>query len=199
MIGENYKAKAAVLLDELRRAGKLDAENMQTALMAGSVPVRDLASPDSPGLPGMLAKIEANGKGFEARAIDWQSVCEFLKRTLDVGAERQKLLEHYARKDPQSFLQFDGWCNQGTGDDFATPDAEGDWLCVGKVRELMSGGPSVRVLVTRRTSKEDTLRLLRKLADMVSEDRWDFDWIGSDNSPEAPKPNAGVWADLQKA
>jgi hypothetical protein len=78
----------------------------------------------------------------------------------DVKAE---LLEHYGRKDPCTFQQYDAFTGVEPGDCIVRPDNDGDCLFAGITEELMSGVWSVRVFVTDGTSKADALRALKKI------------------------------------
>jgi hypothetical protein len=82
-----------------------------------------------------------------------------------------ELLEHYANKNPRSFVQFDvfvGMPPDGSGNPVGEPpDKDGDDMFWGLTTELM-GGSDVRVLVPLDTSKDDVLRALRKIGDCVS-------------------------------
>ncbi len=78
--------------------------------------------------------------------------------------QKQELLAHYAAREPKEFYQFDGF-NYPTGmmgyrGDHE--DADGDELYCGRTYELMHGA-TVRILITPNTSKEDAVRLLKKL------------------------------------
>ena len=101
-----------------------------------------------------------------------------------------KLLEHYAHRDPTAFFQFDGWAlGPDGGDSVMRPDADGDCLTSSQTYELMTGGPSVRVLVTRGTSRPDAVRLLKKLrrwvkqSDLVWPDAFEVRDDSSDGVP----------------
>jgi len=74
--------------------------------------------------------------------------------------ERQKadLLAHYAQREPKAFYQIDG---------FAHGDDAGDEIWTTLTYELMTGIPSVRILVTAGTSEADVLRILRKMRKLV--------------------------------
>lgn len=85
--------------------------------------------------------------------------------------QKQDLLDHYATREPKEFYQFDGF-NYITGvmgyrDDYE--DDDGDELYCGGTYELMHGA-TVRILITAGTSKEDAVRLLKKLTAWVAKD-----------------------------
>jgi hypothetical protein len=70
---------------------------------------------------------------------------------------KDRLLKHYGCKEPHPFVQFDGFLeNAFTGE-------PADDLHSGTTHELMSGGPSVRILITPETSQKDALRLIKKI------------------------------------
>ena len=73
------------------------------------------------------------------------------------------LLEHYATRTPQSFVQFDGHVvGVDCADGVMRPDGDGDCLTAGVTYELMRGA-SVRVLIHPNTTRNEALRLLKKL------------------------------------
>ena len=78
-------------------------------------------------------------------------------------AKRAKL-KHYAERDLVDFYQFDGF-DELSG--LVEPDKDGDELWSSSTKELMSGAWAVRILITKGTSKETALRLLRKLVNWI--------------------------------
>jgi hypothetical protein len=89
-----------------------------------------------------------------------------------------ELIEHYCKKEPTEFYQFDG-AYLGEGDFFQRVDADGDWIGATRTWELMHGHP-VRVLIHTETTPEEAVRLLRKTAawierqpEMLSRERRD--------------------------
>jgi hypothetical protein len=78
--------------------------------------------------------------------------------------EKSAVLQHYERREPRLFTQYDGH-NVGVGhqDPIIRPDAEGHSLTTGLTWELMHGA-DVRVLIPATTSKETAVALLRKIA-----------------------------------
>ena len=95
---------------------------------------------------------------------------------------KAKLLDNYAEKTPNFFLQFDAWSNVEEGDFVFVPDPEGDCLFYSETFELMTSRPHIRVLIdngprkgalTSPATKEDLLRLLDKIKAAVA-DQEDF-------------------------
>lgn len=74
------------------------------------------------------------------------------------------LLAHYARRQPQSFVQLDGFADM-VADDVSRPDEDGDVLWQTITVELMAGA-TVRVLIDPQAPRATGVRLLRKLADL---------------------------------
>lgn len=73
------------------------------------------------------------------------------------------LLEHYASRTPQSFVQFDGnYVGVDFEDCIMRADGDGDCLTAGVTYELMHGA-SVRLLIHPDTTRKEALRLLKKL------------------------------------
>lgn len=82
---------------------------------------------------------------------------------------KQRLLRHYAERDPQSFYQLDAF-TQVVHDDVFVPDDEGDCVSCSVTQELMSGAYALRVLITAGTSKDEAVRLLSKATDAIRGD-----------------------------
>lgn len=108
----------------------------------------------------------------------------------EMAKTKGELLEHYAGKPVTAFYQYDGFVIAGRGDDVMRPDRDGDCLMGGTTHELMSGGPAVRILVTRGTSRKDAVRLLKKLRRWIKqggfrwqEDQLALEWIKGDEIP----------------
>ena len=74
---------------------------------------------------------------------------------------KQELLKHYATREPAPFYQMDTFLDS-KGDCVINGDADGNGITARVTFELMQG-PSVRVLVSPKTSEEDALRLLKKV------------------------------------
>lgn len=77
---------------------------------------------------------------------------------------QEDLLKHYANRDPRRFIQFDCFCNVEPGDPIIVPDNDGDSEFILETYELMSGEPTVRILILPGTTKKDAIRVLRKTA-----------------------------------
>ena len=82
---------------------------------------------------------------------------------------KAELLEKYSGKEPSTFLQFDGFAD-AEPDCIMHPDKDGDCLFTSNTHELMTGGVDVRILITAGISKKATLRLLKKLRKIISEE-----------------------------
>ena len=102
--------------------------------------------------------------GTLARLINFCAVCDgFSHNEAEVSPtsgeqrkqnkkEKAHLLDHYAKKEPTEFYQYDAFTDAIEGS-VMKPDKDGVCLFSGNTTELMSGGPSVRVLISRpRTS-----------------------------------------------
>lgn len=77
---------------------------------------------------------------------------------------KQDLLDHYATKEPQRFLQRDGFCDHWV-DTTLRPDRDGDSSAVGMTAELMSTPGRtlpLRILIHEDADQEDVRRLMRK-------------------------------------
>lgn len=94
----------------------------------------------------------------------------------DMGERKKQKLEHYAERDLKEFYQFDGWLG---GCDLIKTDKDGDSLWCTLTEELMSGGPSVRILITKGTIPQDAVRLLEKLVAWIKEygDSPSYGWV----------------------
>ena len=75
---------------------------------------------------------------------------------------KAELLEKYAGKDANTFIQFDGFTDDVVNM-MEGKDADGDDLWLSTTSGLMTGAPSVRVLVSVGTSRKVALRLLKKI------------------------------------
>jgi hypothetical protein len=80
-----------------------------------------------------------------------------------------ELLAHYAGKAPHKFVQYDVFC-QAEADSMVQPDPDGDWTCCSETYELMSGGPTVRVLILPGTPVNDVRRALKKISKWIKRD-----------------------------
>jgi hypothetical protein len=91
---------------------------------------------------------------------------------------KEELLKHYAKKEPKTFYEYDGFIGfQSGSDDVITVDEDGDFLSGGTTQELFSGAYAMRLLIRPGTEKSVVLRLLGKMADWIKDDP-DFDKDG---------------------
>ena len=97
-------------------------------------------------------------------------------------SEKHECLDHYARLNkPHLFQQYDGFCDFQLGDAvMGDGDADGDTIFATQTWELMTGGTNVRVLINTRTTVEEALRLLGKIADSIRDRGW---WAIVENVP----------------
>jgi hypothetical protein len=65
-------------------------------------------------------------------------------------------------KPLRNFIQVDGWANQKPGDYMMVPDADGDVLMMGDVREPQASGTTVRIHIAADAERSDVLRIIRK-------------------------------------
>jgi len=80
-------------------------------------------------------------------------------------SKKGDLLEHYAGREPNKFVQYDGFAkNQADG--IFNPDKDGDTLFSGDTWELM-GGAGVRLLIDPELGRADILRLLAKISKQI--------------------------------
>jgi hypothetical protein len=77
------------------------------------------------------------------------------------AAIKLQLLEKYMSREPKQFLQFDGFTNI-EGDCQVRPDENGDSFSGSVTTELMHGS-DVRVMVIPGTTRDEALRLLKKI------------------------------------
>jgi len=103
--------------------------------------------------------------------MEWLSPKEkYLTQSINLNgmpkAKVNKLLD-YCEKDPRKFIQYDAFVNVEHGDDVVKPDKNGDSLFNSNTIELMTGNIGVRVLIVPGTTREITLRVLRKIADWI--------------------------------
>jgi hypothetical protein len=80
----------------------------------------------------------------------------------DHAKTKAELLEHYARKEPKHFYQFDGW--EKSEDPFT-----GGGLTMGETWELMSGVPGIRVLLPDHTTQTEAVTMLRQILDYIEQ------------------------------
>lgn len=82
----------------------------------------------------------------------------------DIAEIKGKRLARYCTREPVLFIQRDGRVLKDGEDAIRNPDEDGDCLMGTTTYELMSGDPSVRVLISRKTRATDAVRLLKKIA-----------------------------------
>lgn len=80
-----------------------------------------------------------------------------------VAANKKRLLDHYATKQPAKFLQLDGFTDCGPGDSVMHPDENGDCCMSSWTDELRSGGIAVRVQILEGTPHVAAVRVLERL------------------------------------
>lgn len=81
---------------------------------------------------------------------------------------REKLLAHYATREPTQWMQYDA-DHQPGGDGLATDDQNGDITYAAFAEELWSGAFPVRIHIKHGTDKTTAARLIRKVAQWVEE------------------------------
>ena len=101
-----------------------------------------------------------------------------------------ELLEHYARREPQAFMQLDGF--DWPGDSFSNPET-GLALFGTETWELMQGA-DVRILVKAAANHEKVLRILREIVSWVEHDKNVFVWRTSDPKGEPVHASDAVGA-----
>ena len=79
---------------------------------------------------------------------------------------KEQLLNHYSKRDPKLFIQFDGYDEPPEG--CTDPEAYSG-MCRIKTYELMCGN-DVRILIDPRKDREKVLRILHKLVDWIEGD-----------------------------
>lgn len=85
--------------------------------------------------------------------------------------QKQELLEHYSKREPQAFYQIDAFLNEHGG--LLGPDEDGDGTTIGVTYELMYGS-DVRLLIKPRTSVKDVRRVLAKIRKALKEHGFAF-------------------------
>ena len=107
---------------------------------------------------------------------------------------KTELLAHYARSEPKNFYQIDGFV--GYEEDVAMrPDEQGYALTGQQTTELMSGLPTVRVLITGGAEHEDVIALLERALDWVKRDPTGAEF----SSPRVNKADVNVGHELMLA
>jgi hypothetical protein len=100
---------------------------------------------------------------------------------------KQELLDHYARREPQAFMQLDGF--DCPGDSFSDPET-GLALSGTETWELMRGA-DVRILVKAEADREKVLRILREMVDWVEKSKNIFTWSACDPDYNIQFPEYG--------
>ena len=116
-----------------------------------------------------------------------KSKTEHLKRRTYLDKPPKKaLLEKYAEphRDVHTFLQLDGFLNVLT-DSVMTADEDGHCLMAGITHEIRASPSSlaVRVLIHKGTTKDDVVRLLKKMLAWVKRG-WETTILVGDSSLE---------------
>ena len=80
---------------------------------------------------------------------------------------KQEILEHYAEREPKSFVQFDGWYgDKWKGDPIVATDDDGRSMVRGCTTELMYGA-DVRLLVAPDSDPKEIVALLRQTVEWI--------------------------------
>jgi hypothetical protein len=98
---------------------------------------------------------------------------------------KEELLNHYAKRRPTEFFQFDAFMNAEPGDPVALPDQNGNSFCSCLTTELMSGGPTVRILITK---DDEAIKDKYKVASVIREIS---EWVIKDGIDQLQK-RAGI-------
>lgn len=150
----------------------------------------------------------------QAKASDPNStrreVCTMTTDTTTVETRlRAKLLEHYADKTPNLFLQYDAWAHIEEDDFVLNPDGDGDCLLSSETFELMSTRPSLRVLIhrgpdkglsTSPATKADLLRLLDKVRASIARES-DEEFAATTDAEFGDRAEARIfasWSDFSR-
>ena len=81
---------------------------------------------------------------------------------------KQQVLDHYSRRVPVLFNQYDAFdLGEDGADDVMRPDNDGDSLFRSETWELMSGVYETRVLITAGTKPSVAVRHLRKIIEWI--------------------------------
>lgn len=105
---------------------------------------------------------------------------------------KAELLAHYARTQPENFYQIDGFVGC-EGDEIMCPDEQGYALNGRQTTELMSGLPTVRILITGGASQADVVALLERALSWAKQDGVPF------SVPRAKKGDVDVGHELMLA
>tara|TARA_B100000315_G_scaffold235154_1_gene249822 strand:+ start:3764 stop:4186 length:423 start_codon:yes stop_codon:yes gene_type:complete len=90
------------------------------------------------------------------------------------NSTKANLLAKYANKEPNPFIQLDGFNEDGEVD-LMRPDEDGYCLTGGSTYELMTTCPEVRVLIKPKTDKKTLVALLSKITNWVKRDFEELD------------------------
>lgn len=97
-----------------------------------------------------------------------------MKKTL-----KTKLLEKYSQKEPQQFIQIDGFAEMPAWN-VVQPDADGHIMMAGITYDLMNCA-EVRVLIHPEVPKETALAFLKKMAAWMESENWPDDILSLEN------------------
>lgn len=108
---------------------------------------------------------------------------------------KQRLLKHYAEREPKTFYQLDGFTK--VEEDYVfSPDDDGDSVLTSVTEELMTGNSVLRVLITEGATKEEAVRLLKKILGILL--RASFVWHDGELRKQYnyyPELSADFWSD----
>ena len=82
---------------------------------------------------------------------------------------KDELIEHYSKKAPNDFIQYDGHCDLPPDGHFIDVDQDGYLFSSRHTQELMEGA-TVRILIRLKTPKEVALKMLDKMRQWITED-----------------------------
>jgi len=85
------------------------------------------------------------------------------------AAKIDKLL-HYSERSLTEFNQFDVFTEVEPGDPIVKPDKDGDSVFGGSTKELMTGAPTVRVLILPGASPEAIKGALKKITSWIEKE-----------------------------
>ena len=78
---------------------------------------------------------------------------------------KEELLEHYAKKEPNLFLQIDGYSKGERSDE--QKDKDGNAISIRDTYELMDSCPDVRVLISHKAEKKEIIFLQNKITNLL--------------------------------
>jgi hypothetical protein len=77
---------------------------------------------------------------------------------------KKKLLEHYGKKNPSDFIQYDAFVNPKWHDSVIQPNpASGVCVLSGTTTELMDTCNEVRILISKEATKSQVLRGIKEI------------------------------------